>query len=290
MAPADQASDDRSLSVPASDWIGRTDVVVDHVSVALVWKLQDVVALGGAGPLAGAPAPLGIHWCLATPAVGRADLQADGHPRPGATILPPVPLPRRMWAGGDITWHDALCIGDEVTRRSTVKDVTTKHGRSGALCFVQVEHQYVTPRGLAISELQDIVYRAAAPPGPAPTPALSQTAGSRLQTMQTDPVQLFRYSALTGNAHRIHYDLAYATGVEGYSGLVVHGPLQATLLMQAAAAAAGRNPARFSYRATAPLFCGDAVAVCCDAPGLPTAIWTSDAGGRVGLMAELQWS
>lgn len=164
-----------------------------------------------------------------------------------------------MWAGGEIVWRDALRIGDEVTRRSAVADVGVKEGRSGTLCFVTVRHDYTTARGPAIAERQDIVYRRAgagehvsARPAPADAPS-----GRTLRRLTADPVRLFRYSALTGNAHRIHYDHPYATGVEGYPGLVVHGPLQATMLMQAAAAHSGRAPSRMGYRAVSPLFCGD---------------------------------
>ena len=158
-----------------------------------------------------------------------SELGPDGHPARGG-FLPPVPLPRRMWAGGELEFFDTLRVGDEVTRTSRIAEVTMKTGSTGVLCFVSVDHLVTTPRGTAIRERQDIVYRdvstaAAAPAKPAAPPPTAQHRESHM----ADPVLLFRYSALTFNGHRIHYDRDYVTKVEGYPGLIFHGPMQAAL-------------------------------------------------------------
>ena len=214
-------------------------------------------------------APLGIHWCLAPPAAPMAALGADGHAAKGE-FLPPVPLPRRMWAGGSVETLGPLREGDRVRRTSTTGDVTVKQGRSGTLCFVAVRHELSTDRGLAIRERHDIVYRDLPVPPAAGAPLAKMTekgnTSSRkadlVWTVETSPVLLFRYSALTFNGHRIHYDHPYVTGVEGYAGLVVHGPLQASLLFNLAATLGGSAPRMFNYRGVAPLIVGEPLRVC----------------------------
>jgi len=207
-------------------WIGRTETSVDTLTPRLAREYAAMLDRDPGEEFA----PLAIHWCLAPPAAPAAALGPDGHPARGL-FLPPVPLPRRMWAGGELRLHGRLRVGDLVTRTSRIADVTVKQGRAGILCFVTVEHELTGPRGLAISETQDIVYRdletAAVPvPGAAPARrAVPREAGWR-RDKGADAVLLFRYSALTFNGHRIHYDRAYAVGVEAYPGLVVHGPLQ----------------------------------------------------------------
>ena len=211
-------------------------------------------------------APLAIHWCLAPPAAPMAALGDDGHAAKGE-FLPPVPLPRRMWAGGSIETLAALRLGDRVLRKSTIDDVTVKHGRTGTLCFVAVRHELSTDRGLAIRERHDIVYREL-PVRSAATGAVHAEAkverpkADLVWTVETSPVLLFRYSALTFNGHRIHYDHPYVTGVEGYAGLVVHGPLQASLLFNLAATLGGGAPRWFNYRGVAPLIVGEPLRVC----------------------------
>lgn len=227
-------------------WIGRTDTATDTVSRRLVNQFSAVV---GCDPADTGHAPAGIHWCLAPAAVRSDLLDVDGHPTRG-TFLPPVPLPRRMWAGSDVSFVDSLRIDDRVTRTSRIADVVGKHGTSGALCFVAIEHEFATPRGVAIRERQDLVFRAPAPPVAAPSIDRTLTP---LMRDPVGPVPLFRYAALTFNAHRIHYDRDYARDVEGYAGLVVQGPLQATWLLQAATAQRGRMPQRFTFRGIRPL-------------------------------------
>ena len=241
-------------------------------------------------------APAGLHWCLA-PAIAPADgLGEDGHPRRG-DFLPPVPLPRRMWAGGALQQHRSLRIGERVLRKSTIADVSVKQGRSGRMCFVAVDHVYRVDGVAAIEERHDIVYRDAALAAPSPlpsakTPAVApEPAAVPELHWQLTPgaTLLFRYSALTFNGHRIHYDAAYATGAEGYAGLVVHGPMQATWLLNAAATLDGRCPRSFNYRGVSPLIAGHPVDVfAARTAGGAVSCWTqSDAG--VHMKADAAW-
>ncbi|MEZ5922923.1 MAG: MaoC family dehydratase N-terminal domain-containing protein [Hyphomicrobiaceae bacterium] len=245
------------MAARLEDWIGRTETAHDLVTEGLIERYVATLgrALAGREP----PATLGLHWCLAPPAVPLSDTGPDGHPARGG-FLPPVPLPRRMWAGGALIVHDMLQAGDLVERHSRIADVRMKEGRSGRLCFVTVEHRHVGPRGLVIEERQDIVYREA-PAGPQPlsgAPASPDRPGDIAVEIEATPPLLFRYSALTFNGHRIHYDRVYAIEVEHYPGLVVHGPLQATLALRlAAAAGSGQRLRRFTYRGVSPLIAGE---------------------------------
>lgn len=231
--------------VDLQDWVGREEIAADVVTPRLAREFNATLDREDG-------ALLGIHWCLAPPAARTNALGPDGHPARGG-FLPPVALPRRMWAGGALTFHDDLREGDAVTRRSRIAAVTMKEGRSGALCFVAVEHEIHTPRGLAITERQDIVYRQAASTPAEPAATTPSLAPQWREEMRAGPVLLFRYSALTFNGHRIHYDRNYAVEVEHYPGLVVHGPLQATLLLSFAAQCAGQRPRVFSFRGLSPL-------------------------------------
>lgn len=230
-----------------SVWIGRKDADrVDHITP----RLQDSFAATFDPHLA--DATLGLHWCLSPPLAKTAELGADGHPQKGS-FLPPVPLPRRMWASGDIQFHMPLHVGDEVTKQSQIKDIFWKSGNSGTLCFVTVTHRYDTSRGLAVQEDQNIVYRAE-PTGPAEPTKLSHPMPhfDRVEDVAITPTLLFRYSALTFNGHRIHYDVPYAKDTEFYDDLVIHGPLQATLVMNLAAKSRSTPLTRFTYRGQAP--------------------------------------
>jgi 3-methylfumaryl-CoA hydratase len=235
-------------------WIGRTETTYDSMTPRLVQELKATLNLDSQESQTGSPAPLLAHWCLAPPAAPASLLGPDGHPQRGG-FLPPVPLPQRMWAGGRLKFHDPLLVGDEVERRSKIAEVNVKEGRSGTLCFVTVEHNIFSPRGLAIEERQDIVYRALAPAAPsvelscATWPVMPQWR----KELRADSTLLFRYSALTFNGHRIHYDREYAMEQEFYPGLVVHGPLQATLLAEFAISIKG-VPKQFDYRGISPLF------------------------------------
>lgn len=214
-------------------WTGRTETLTDSITAAPVSGLSATLDRDDAAPVPGtALAPL-WHWLYFLPQVRHSGLGPDGHPARGG-FLPPVPLPRRMWAGGRLRWEEnnPLVVGDAVQRVSRIESVTHKAGRTGDLVFVLVKHEISNARGLALTEEHDIVYRAAPQPGdPVPPPTAADTGAPWQRTITPDDVLLFRYSALTFNGHRIHYDRQYVTQVEGYPGLIVHGPLIATLLV-----------------------------------------------------------
>ncbi|KRE23806.1 protein dehydratase [Bosea sp. Root483D1] len=264
-------------------WIGKSEAASDLITPRLVASYEATFSPHLA-PYQQGEAPLALHWCLAPPISPMAALGQDGHAAKGE-FLPPVALPRRMWAGGRIETIAPLRTGDEVTRRSTIGDVTWKEGRTGPLCFVAVDHELVTERGVALRERHNIVYREAAKPGAEPPPATAPAeprAADLTWTVEASPVLLFRYSAITFNSHRIHYDQPYVTGVEGYDGLVVHGPIQATLIMNIIATLSGGKPIRLDYRGLAPLIAGEAFQV--KAKRLEDgaiAAWTEGADGRV---------
>lgn len=214
-------------------WLGKTESQFDAVAAASVQALANTLDRADPAPGPGTLLPPVWHWMHFLPQHRHSEIGPDGHPQRGG-FLPPVSLPRRMWAGGRLRWEtgNPLRVGDRLRRDSRIESVTHKAGRSGDLVFVLVKHEIFNDAGLSVTEEQDIVYRAFPQPGeatPAGVPAPQDAAWSRVIT--PDPVLLFRYSALTFNGHRIHYDRAYATEVEGYPGLVVHGPLLATLLL-----------------------------------------------------------
>ncbi len=271
-------------------WIGRSESASDLVTPQLVRGLRTVLFQDPGQPKQGDPAPLTVHWCLAQPVVPLSAVGPDGHPTRGG-FLPPVPLPRRMWAGGQLTFLDRIQVGDEVTRASKITDVTLKTGSTGTLCFVSVEHTVTTPRGVAIRERQDIVYREAAGPSSAASPAPAAAApGQHRRTHLADPVLLFRYSAITFNSHRIHYDRDYVTKVEGYPGLIVHGPLQASLLVEfTAALRAGTAPKTFSYRGVNPLFDGAEFSLNASETGGGLEVWSANHSGVPTMKGTAAW-
>jgi 3-methylfumaryl-CoA hydratase len=271
-------------------WIGRTDEASDIVTAQLVKGLRATLFMEIGAPRPGDAAPFTVHWCLAQPVYPMSELGPDGHPTRGG-FLPPVPLPRRMWAGGELEFFDGLRVGDEAMRTSRIADVTMKTGSTGALCFVSVEHAITTPRGTAIRERQDIVYREmttpqpSAPAKPAATPPPAQHSVSHM----ADPVLLFRYSALTFNGHRIHYDRDYVTKVEGYPGLIFHGPMQAAFLVEFAAKLRGTAPKRFSYRGLQPLFEGSAFSINANETAAGMDLWTANAAGQPTMKGNAVW-
>lgn len=272
-------------------WIGRTEEASDVVTAQFVKALRATLFMEPGAPRPGDAAPLTAHWCLAQPVAPMAALGPDGHPARGG-FLPPVPLPRRMWAGGRLEFIDRLRVGDAVTRLSRIADVKEKHGGSGRLCFVAVEHTITTPRGVAIRERQDIVYREppAADAAPARSASAAAPSASHSRRHMADPVLLFRYSALTFNGHRIHYDRDYVVGIEGYPGLVVHGPLQAALLAEFAAEHRdGRPPATFDYRGVQPLFDGAEFTLNANPADDAMELWTADTAGTPTMKASATW-
>jgi len=247
-----------------SAWIGRTETRADRIEASACTRW--LATLDRAAP-GGEAVPQGYHWALCTPDAATAALGSDGHPQRDdspSSFLPPIPQPRRMWAASKVEFVAPLRIGDAVERRSTVLSITAKKGGSGPLVFVEVEHQTFGEGALAVREVQSLVYREAALANTAPVPpplgeASFDTAGWDIHRsiVPSEPL-LFRFSALTFNSHRIHYDLAYATGEEGYRGLVVHGPLTATLLLDLARRELGDNALKsFAFRGVSPAICGE---------------------------------
>jgi 3-methylfumaryl-CoA hydratase len=227
----------------------------------------------------GAVLPLGWHWIYFKDAVPASKLGPDGHEARG-DFLPPVPLPRRMWAGGRIAFHAPLVLGESAERTSTVESVVAKRGRSGDLVFVTVRHRIVGPSGLAVDEAQDIVYRSPPPAsGGAPAAGPRPPADAELvRAQRADSVTLFRFSALTFNGHRIHYDAPYVIGQEGYPGLVVHGPLLALLLLGVGVERRPSGVRTFEYRALSPLFCDEEFHLLAASPvasGEDTGLWAA---------------
>ena len=269
--------------------IGRETTASDFVTPqqcsAVLATLDDL----DRPPREGDLAPLAIHWCLAQPTAPASEIGADGHPARGG-FLPAIALPRRMWAGGELVFHTQLKVGEKITRVSRITDVSLKQGRTGLLCFVTVRHEISTLQGLAIEERQDIVYRSAETGAPVASTAQAEQQKTEQWTrsVAADPVLLFRYSALTFNGHRIHYDRDYATGQEGYTGLVVHGPLQATLLMRLAEQVRGR-PSVFRFRGVRPLIDGREFTINADLDGESLDLWTADADGNMTMTAGATW-
>lgn len=236
-------------------WIGRTETRDDIVTLAPMAAMSATLDRDDAPAKPGDALPPLWHWLYFLPQHRHSELGADGHARLGG-FLPPVPLPRRMWAGGRLSFHHALRAGEPAQRTSRITNVTHKSGQSGDLYFVTVLHEIRDREGLAIAEEHDIVYREAPRPGaPTPPPQAAPAVSAFSRDLVPDPVLLFRYSALTFNGHRIHYDRSYVTDVEGYPGLIVHGPLIATLLLDLLRRE--RPDARvthFAFKAVRPLF------------------------------------
>jgi len=237
-----------------SDAIGRTETreaLIASDRVEALAATLDLAQLPGDG----SALPPGWHWLFFNPFVRRSELGVDGHPRRGG-FLPDVSLPRRMWAGGRLVYRGPLPIGGLASRESVIADVKAKTGRAGRLVFVTVRHTIRAGSEVALEEEQDIAYREAAAPGaPKPAPSPAPEGAQWSETVTPDPVLLFRYSALTSNGHRIHYDQPYACEEEGYPNLVVHGPLIATLLQGFAQSCRPQaRLSRFDFRGMAPLF------------------------------------
>jgi 3-methylfumaryl-CoA hydratase len=236
-------------------WLGRTESRTETMGVSSITGLSATLDRDDPQPVAGSPIPPLAHWMFFQPQALQSQIGEDGHPRRGG-FLPPVPLPRRMWAGSRVEFLAPLGVDEKATRVSRIAKVDHKAGRTGSLVFVTVEHEISNARGVALREEQDIVYRDMPQPGaaqPAPQPAPTDEAFSR--EIVPDPVLLFRYSALTFNGHRIHYDRSYVTEVEGYPGLVVHGPMIATMLLDGLRRhKPDARVTRFEFKAVRPIF------------------------------------
>ncbi|TDM09936.1 MAG: acyl-CoA dehydrogenase [Ideonella sp. MAG2] len=246
-----------TLETSLAAWVGRTETRRDTLTLTPALALAATLDRPDDRYEAGTALPPLWHWLYFLPIHAQSEIGPDGHAKRGG-FMPPVPLPRRMWAGSQFEFHQPLHLGDAVERTSTIASVKVKQGRTGPLVFVKVKHE-VRRQGqaeVAITEYHDIVYREAKRPDdvePAPTPAPGGAAWQRL--IVPDDVLLFRYSALTFNGHRIHYDRKYVTEVEGYPGLIVHGPLIATLLMDLLRREqVHADVARFEFKAVRPTF------------------------------------
>lgn len=269
-------------------WVGRRESLEDVIAPAPVARLSATLDHPAPRAVAGEALPLPWHWLYFLPAVPASGLDVDGHARRGG-FLPPVPLPRRMWAGSRIRVATPLRVGERVRRESTISDIRHKRGSSGDLVFVTLLHQFFRGDTLALEEQQDLVYREASAGNmmPAAKPAPASAQWSRQVT--PDPVLLFRYSALSFNAHRIHYDREYATAQEGYGGLVVQGPLTATLLLDLLyREMPGAQVVTFSFRGVRPLLDGHSFQLQGRCDERAVRLWALDAAGALAMDARAE--
>jgi 3-methylfumaryl-CoA hydratase len=275
------------------EWIGRSQILEDLAAPFPVRALSATLDSADSAPGTGDPLPPLWHWLYFLEIARQSKIGPDGHAERG-DFLPPVPLPRRMWAGSRFLFDgEPLRVGDTIARRSVIKSVEPKTGSTGSMVFVTVEHTISGPSGRSLIEEHDIVYREAAKPGEAARPPKSApTDATWSRTIATDPVLLFRFSALTFNGHRIHYDQPYVTGVEGYPGLIVHGPLMGLLQIELARRSNPEKTARtFEFRALSPVFAPSAVGVHArkEADG-SVATWVASATGGLAQQGKVTWS
>lgn len=271
-------------------WVNRSERLTEMVAAVPVTAMAATLDRDDPPAEQGTALPPLWHWMLFNPAARQSVLGPDGHPARGE-FLPPVQLPRRMWAGGRLNFVRPLRVGELATKTSRIAEISAKSGRSGELVFVTVQHEIAVGQEVALTEEHDIVYREAARPGAVAPPAQAAPSDAAFaRTIVPDPVLLFRYSALTFNGHRIHYDRSYVTGVEGYPGLIVHGPLIATLLLDLLRRnLPAANVRSFSFRAVRPLFDIAPFAVC----GRPeadgrVALWARDHSGALAMEGSAQ--
>ena len=273
-----------------SEWIGRSEVVTDIVTPTPYAAMAAMLDMLPLRPASGTPLPALWHWLYFLPLHRQSEIGPDGHAKRGS-FLPPVPLPRRMWAGSQFDFAHPLQVGDEVSRSSTIVDVTEKSGRSGPLVFVKVKHEICRNNAhqIALTEFHDIVYREAVrPDDPVPPPQQAPATAAWEKKWFPDDVLLFRYSALTFNGHRIHYDRRYVTETEGYPGLIVHGPLIATLLLESLRAQMPQaDIAHYQFRAVRPLFDINPFSICGEPlpDGKSFHLWARDHEGWLAMDA-----
>jgi 3-methylfumaryl-CoA hydratase len=268
-------------------WIGKQETLEDVVTRVPIKALSATLDRDDPAPRDGDPLPPPWHWLYFLPIHRQSEIGPDGHAERGG-FLPPVPLPRRMWAGSRFAFRAPLRVGETIKRVSTIADVTMKSGRTGSLVFVLVRHEISGAGGGSLTEEHDIVYRGAAAPGEAaPAPKAAPATATWRRDIEPDDVLLFRYSALTFNGHRIHYDRRYVTEVEGYPGLIVHGPLIATLLLDLVRRNTDKRVTSFTFRAMKPLFDIAPFAVCGEpGDGGKVSLWAQDAAGNLCMQAD----
>lgn len=268
-------------------WIGRTEDREDVVTAAPLDLLAGTLDF----PRDTATDPVRPlwHWLYFLPSVRLSEVGPDGHPKRGG-FLPPVSLPRRMWAGSRVSFERPLKTGERIRRQSVIRDVTHKEGKSGDLVFVDVRHTISNPQGVALVEDQTVVYRDVTPASAAP--ALERPVPFKAQfgrTVLPDAVLLFRYSALTFNSHRIHYDYPYVTQEEGYPDLIVHGPLCATLLVEEVQRQyPDARIASFEFKAVSPLFANAQFGIGGSREGNTVHVWTETPDGHLGMLAKAE--
>lgn len=276
---------------PWRDWVGRRNVARDRIGEAPARALAATLNRSGDLPTGtGAALPGVFNWLYFLTFAPMSEIGPDGHPNRGG-FLPPVELPRRMWAGSRCRFLAPIRVGDEAEKVSTIQKIETKAGKAGAMVFVTVRHEIRVGAETAIEEDQDIVYMGIPESFRLPEPIAPGPCDWR-ETVAVDPVMLFRFSAVTFNGHRIHYDRSYAMEVEKYPGLVVHGPLQAVLLFDAACRREpGRTPARFDFRGVRPLFDFETATVNGRArDDGATELFTATGDGAVCMQATMRWA
>lgn len=267
-----------------AEWIGRTHSQESLLDPLVAQKMQVTInrelSIKSADPL-----PPAWHWLYFSELTKAQDLGADGHTKLGIT-LPNFDLPRRMWAGGKITWQRDLILGQVAIRKSQILEIQEKSGRSGKLVFVTLQHEISQNEELCITEIQNIVYREHFKSAQKIEPQQAPTEFDFNESWSLDEVALFRYSALTFNSHRIHYDADYTRQVEGYSGLIVHGPLLATLLLDLAKL--NNLPIHeFSYKAVSPITLPTKFFACGKKSETQTDLWISSDSGTLAMQANL---
>jgi 3-methylfumaryl-CoA hydratase len=280
----------RDKDTDLHQWVGTTETQRDEITAAPVRGLGATLDRDEPPPARGTRVPELWHWLYFLPMPQAHQVGEDGHERRGR-FLPPVTLPRRMWAGGRLRWDttNALRVGDVVRKQSRIESVQHKSGRSGDLVFVTVAHELHNERGICLREEQDIVYRGPAQAGAAQPAATSDEAAAAWQReLVPDEVMLFRYSALTFNAHRIHYDRTYAREVEGYPGLVVHGPLVATLLADLLRRQTDQRLRSFEFKAVRPSFDGRPIRLMGRPEGNTVQLWAQDPEGCLTMKAHAE--
>ncbi len=272
-------------------WVGRKE---SHHDLASAWPIAAMAATldrDDPPPRIGDVIPEGWHWSYFLETALARELAHDGHPKRGG-FLPPVTLPRRMWAGGRLEFRRPIKIGEALTRESEILAVVPKSGKSGNLVFVTVRHTVTVANEVAVVEEHDIVYRDAPTPGAPAAPDKPAPANAVWRhEIMPDEAMLFRYSALIFNAHRIHYDIDYCRKEEGYPGLIVHGPLQTTLLLDLSRRFAGKPVRKLDYRAVSPVFHNQKLTV----GGIPSAdgtsaqLWTMGPTGNIAMTGTVQY-